>query len=174
MFGNKEKWVVFCSMTCRFCFHKGKFFVLMNASQKGGKWIAMGPDRCFYSVRLTLRKVSIPFTILLLLASLLVRFVFQRLPSAEFGWFLVISYAVTIVSYLYTSLCDPGIIRPSEDNSEENKNSLEPLGYTYCTICGVYRPPGAYHCSDCGVCFLKYEWVVWMMCRYDHHCTFMG
>ena len=152
--------MVFCSMTCRFCFHKGKFFVLMNASQKGGKWIAMGPDRCFYSVRLTLRKVSIPFTILLLLASLLVRFVFQRLPSAEFGWFLVISYAVTIVSYLYTSLCDPGIIRPSEDNSEENKNSLEPLGYTYCTICGVYRPPGAYHCSDCGVCFLKYEWVV--------------
>ncbi|OAO16433.1 hypothetical protein AV274_1842 [Blastocystis sp. ATCC 50177/Nand II] len=121
-----------------FCFHKGKFFVLMNTSQKGGKWIAMGPDR----------KVSIPFTILLLLASLLVRFVFQRLPSAEFGWFLVISYAVTIVSYLYTSLCDPGIIRPSEDNSEENKNSLEPLGYTYCTICGVYRPPGAYHCSD--------------------------
>ena len=95
-----------CSMTCRFCFHKGKFFVLMNASQKGGKWIAMGPDRCFYFVRLTLRKVSIPFTILLLLASLLVCFVFQRLPSAEFGWFLVISYAVTIVSYLYTSLCD--------------------------------------------------------------------
>lgn len=163
-----------CSMTCRFCFHKGKFFVLMNASQKGGKWIAMGPDRCFYFVRLTLRKVSIPFTILLLLASLLVRFVFQA-PSFCRIWLVfgdIVRGHNRELSLHFSR--DPGIIRPSEDNSEENKNSLEPLGYTYCTICGVYRPPSAYHCSDCGVCFLKYEWVVWMMCRYDHHCTFMG
>lgn len=142
-------------MTCRFCFQKGKFFVLMNASQKGGKWIAMGPDRYLQDIIVIVRKVSIPFTILLLLASLLVHFIFNRLQSTELGWMLVISYAITIVSYLYTSLGDPGIIWPSEDNSAENKSTLEPMGYTYCTICGVYRPPNAYHCSDCGVCLMK-------------------
>ena len=83
------------------------------------------------------------------------RLLFPRILSIEMRWFFVIVYLVALFSYLHTSMRDPGIIRPSEDNSIENKNSLEPLGYTYCAICGVYRPPNACHCSDCGVCFLK-------------------
>ena len=72
------------------------------------------------------------------------------------AYLTVLSYILCIISYFHTSLRDPGIIRPSEDNSLENKLTLEPLGYTYCSICGVYRPPQSYHCSYCNVCFLKY------------------
>ena len=67
----------------------------------------------------------------------------------------MITYIITILSYLRTSLFDPGIIRPSEDNSLENKSILEPCGYTYCSVCGLYRPPRAYHCSECNVCFYE-------------------
>ena len=87
---------------------------------------------------------------------------------------MLFSYILTLVSYFYTSLLDPGIIRASEDNSVENKNILEPLGYTYCSICGLYRPPNGYHCSDCGVCFYKYRLIHFITSSHDHHCTFMG
>ena len=41
----KRKWVHSNSLPVRYCFRKGKFFVLKDASSKSGRWIAMGPDR---------------------------------------------------------------------------------------------------------------------------------
>ena len=70
---------------------------------------------------------------------------------------ILFAYVICVTSYFYTSLLDPGIIRREEDNSLENKPTLEPLGYTFCTICGLYRPPHSYHCSFCNVCYLEYE-----------------
>ena len=70
---------------------------------------------------------------------------------------ILFTYIICTTSYFYTSLLDPGIIRREEDNSFlENKPTLEPLGYTFCTICGLYRPPHSYHCSFCNVCYLEY------------------
>ena len=99
--------------------------------------------------------VTVPFTILLFSASIIVIYIFKYTESTALAYITVISYLSTLFSYLHTALCDPGIIRPGEDNSVENKATLEPLGYTYCSVCGVYRPPNSYHCSDCNVCFLK-------------------
>ena len=80
---------------------------------------------------------------------------FNHLEESNLAFIILLSYVVMITSYFYTSLCDSGIIRPEEDNSLENKATLEPLGYTYCTICGLYRPPHSYHCSDCNVCYYE-------------------
>lgn len=41
----KRKWARSNSLPVRYCFRKGKFFVLKDASSKSGRWIAMGPDR---------------------------------------------------------------------------------------------------------------------------------
>ncbi len=134
-------------------------------------WVLIGFR--FHSI-LKHRKVTIPFSILLLLAGLLENYIFRYCESSMLAYILLFSYILTLVSYFYTSLLDPGIIQASEDNSIENKNTLEPLGYTYCSICGLYRPPNGYHCTDCGVCFYKYRFTICIICSHDHHCTFMG
>ena len=72
--------------------------------------------------------------------------------------------ATVILSYLYTGVCDAGVITPNEDNAIENADQLEKQSYTYCTICKLFRPPKAAHCSRCGVCFRNM----------DHHCAYMG
>ena len=146
----------------------------MDSGTKGGRWIALGPDRFWFHSIIKHRKVTIPFSILLLLAGLLENYIFRYCESSMLAYILLFSYILTLVSYFYTSLLDPGIIQASEDNSIENKNTLEPLGYTYCSICGLYRPPNGYHCTDCGVCFYKYRFIVCLICSHDHHCTFMG
>lgn len=85
---------------------------------------------------------------------------FKYMESEQLAYVMVTTFGIMIVSYFCTSLLDPGIIKPSEDNSIENKPVLEPLGYTYCSVCEVYRPPGGYHCPDCGVCFYKFVLIV--------------
>ena len=60
------------------------------------------------------------------------------------------------LAYVYTATWDAGVIRPSEENSIENGNRLESQNYSYCSICQLYRPPGANHCHRCGVCFEGY------------------
>lgn len=62
-------------------------------------------------------------------------------------------YMICLLSYLYTAMCNPGIVVKSEDNSVENQERLESQEYTYCSICDLYRPPKANHCSVCGVCY---------------------
>lgn len=64
---------------------------------------------------------------------------------------------IAIICYLYTAICNPGVIIPTEDNTIESKDDLESEGYTYCAICQLYRPPTAKHCSACGVCIDKYD-----------------
>ena len=81
---------------------------------------------------------------------------FKYMESEQLAYVMITTYGIMLVSYFCTSLLDPGIIKPSEDNSIENKPVQEPLGYTYCSICEVYRPPGSYHCQDCGACFYKF------------------
>lgn len=71
---------------------------------------------------------------------------------------------ITVASYLYTGICDAGVITPNEDNAIENADQLEKLSYSYCTVCKLFRPPKAAHCSRCGVCFRNM----------DHHCVYMG
>lgn len=106
---------------------------------------------------ITLRAITIPFITLLLLGSFVVSYVFRYTESSYMAYAIIISYISTLISYFHTALCDPGIVRPSEDNSIENRDSLEPLGYSYCSICNLYRPPNSYHCNDCNLCFLEYD-----------------
>ena len=62
-------------------------------------------------------------------------------------------YVVGFSSFLYTGMSNPGIVLKTEDNSLENQEKLESQNYSYCSICDLYRPPRAVHCSACGVCF---------------------
>ncbi|CBK23902.2 uncharacterized protein [Blastocystis hominis] len=66
--------------------------------------------------------------------------------------------------YIYTGTMNPGVIIRDENNAIENGDDLEKQGYTYCSICQLYRPPKANHCNICGVCFYNY----------DHHCGVIG
>lgn len=79
------------------------------------------------------------------------------------GVFYSLSF-IAALSYLYTGICDAGVITPNEDNAIENADQLEKLSYSYCTICKLFRPPKAAHCPRCGVCFRNM----------DHHCLYMG
>lgn len=60
----------------------------------------------------------------------------------------IITSCVCILSYLFTTMVDPGIVWDSREMDLENDpNSV------YCSICGVYRPKLAGHCVSCNVCF---------------------
>ena len=83
-------------------------------------------------------------------------------------------YVVGFSSFLYTGMCTPGIVLKTEDNSLENQEKLESLSYSYCSLCDLYRPPRAAHCSACGVCFEGWEWFFSLIPSFDHHCTVMG
>ena len=78
--------------------------------------------------------------------------------------FYLVSNAVLLLLLLHTGMTDPGVIIANEKNSIQNSSDLEKQNYSYCSICQLYRPKGAFHCDRCNVCIE----------RYDHHCIFMG
>ena len=60
----------------------------------------------------------------------------------------IVTSCVCLLSYLFTTMVDPGIVWNSREMDLENDpNSV------YCSICGVYRPKSASHCVSCNVCF---------------------
>ena len=82
-------------------------------------------------------------------------------------------FVSTIVWFLATSFTDPGIIARNPDPLA--REQPQPPLYrkvkeadgtmrtdTWCSICLIYRPPRASHCSDCGNCVRDF----------DHHCPF--
>lgn len=71
---------------------------------------------------------------------------------------------IMVLSFLYTGVYDPGVIRSTEENSLARGSVLESQKYSYCSLCDLYRPEGAKHCPKCGVCLYN--------C--DHHCIVMG
>lgn len=74
--------------------------------------------------------------------------------GALVNWTIALSIGA-ILSFLYTATCNAGVLVMNEDNSIENQDQLECQGWSYCAICKLFRPPGAKHCKDCGVCFEK-------------------
>ena len=67
----------------------------------------------------------------------------------------VICYVIALFCYIYTGTMNAGVIIRDENNAIENGDDLEKQGYSYCSICQLYRPPKAMHCNICGVCFYK-------------------
>ena len=73
---------------------------------------------------------------------------------------VVCSFLGLLGAYSLTACSDPGYIRPGADNAGD----AEKGGMTFCSICSVYRPPGAQHCYDCECCVEEL----------DHHCPWTG
>lgn len=148
-----------------FLYKQGNFFILYGGYGKNRFTLSLGPDWCPLSMLLICRKLFVPAWLLCLAFAVYSIYV-PQLQTRSFR-FQIVYYACTalmVLSYLYTGICDAGVITRDEDNSIENGDRLEKLSYSYCTICQVYRPPHAAHCSKCGVCFRNL----------DHHCSFMG
>ncbi|KAK8803896.1 hypothetical protein WA588_005786 [Blastocystis sp. NMH] len=134
---------------------QGRFFILSGDYTKNVPTVALGPDR---------------LTFLILFTSCVVYSIASvRCPELQTFplWWQILFVAVQAtmdLSYLYTGICDPGVIRRSTSNSLANKMRLESQHYVYCSLCDLYRPPKAAHCPQCGVCILDH----------DHHCVAMG
>ena len=148
-----------------FLYKQGNFFILYGGYGKNRFTLSLGPDWCPLSMILICRRLFVPAWLLCLAFAVYSIYV-PQVHTRSFR-FQIVYYACTVLMvlfYLYTGICDAGVITRDEDNSIENGDRLEKLSYSYCTICQVYRPPHAAHCSKCGVCFRNL----------DHHCSFMG
>lgn len=83
---------------------------------------------------------------------------FPTIDKSKFFW-VYLNTTLSVIGtlcYLYTATCNAGVLVSNEDNSIENGDVLEKKGWSYCQICQLYRPVGATHCGDCGVCFERY------------------
>ena len=132
----------------RFFIVQGRFFILYRSRSRYGITLLLGPGRY--------RCLSLLF-LLCLLCTISVRNAYR----IQYNQYIltIITSCVCILSYLFTTMVDPGIVWDSREMDLENDpNSV------YCSICGVYRPKLAGHCVSCNVCFD--EW--------DHHCSFLG
>lgn len=144
---------------------QGRFFILSGDYTKNVPTVALGPDRFA-----RLSPVMSSLTFFILFTSCVVYSIASvRCPELQTFplWWQILFVAVQAtmdLSYLYTGICDPGVIRRSTSNSLANKMRLESQHYVYCSLCDLYRPPKAAHCPQCGVCILDH----------DHHCVAMG
>lgn len=157
--------VVFVHLFSRRLVRQGRFFILFGDYTKEVPTVALGPDRsCCHS------HVIASLTFLLLFTSCVVYSIASmRCPEIQTYplWWQILFVAILVtmdLSYLYTGICDPGVIRRSTANSLANKVRLESQHYVYCSLCDLYRPANAAHCQQCGVCILDR----------DHHCVAMG
>ena len=78
-------------------------------------------------------------------------------PNSFWVYLNTVLSVIGTLCYLYTATCNAGVLVSNEDNSIENGDVLEKKGWSYCQICQLYRPVGATHCGDCGVCFERYN-----------------
>ncbi|KAM7453767.1 hypothetical protein BLSTO_05480 [Blastocystis sp. subtype 1] len=135
-------------------YHQGHFFIIYGDHSRKGLTVSLGPDRLTFLL----------FVCIFLAGGYFI----WTTTSEQWGTTLALvvrcMYVVGFSSFLYTGMCNPGIVLKTEDNSLENQEKLESLSYSYCSLCDLYRPPRAAHCSACGVCFEGF----------DHHCTVMG
>jgi hypothetical protein len=78
-----------------------------------------------------------------------------------------------VAAIMRIALSNPGLLlplpMPSVDSWPADTVVLEAVNgvevsSNYCWVCHIYKPPGAAHCQDCGIC------VEGM----DHHCPFVG
>ena len=90
-------------------------------------------------------------------SSIKIDFLQSASPYSFWVYLNTIVFVIGTLSYLYTATCNAGVLISNEDNSIENGEVLEKDGWSYCQICQLYRPIGATHCSDCGVCFERYD-----------------
>ena len=121
------------------------------------------------------RWVFMFFLFLLTLLGVIVYYTIDLVTLKIARYMYVISYACAMFCYIYTGTMNPGVIIRDENNAIENGDDLEKQGYTYCSICQLYRPPKANHCNICGVCFYKYFLILFLFNpSYDHHCGVIG
>ena len=149
----------------RFLYRQGNFFILYGDYQKKGITISLGPHWFGFGYWVICRFIFLPIW----LACLYYTILSLRAPEPYETHFIItvlyiLVHLVFLLSFLFTGIYDAGVIRKTEDNSIENGKNLESLNFTYCSICGIYRPQGSGHCGECGVCFYNY----------DHHCAIMG
>lgn len=148
------------------CFYKqGNFFILYGGYGSHRFTLSLGPDRFVLLCVVDPRYVFLAFwtfCVVMIIISTKYSELSSKSPLYQ-GVFYSLSF-IAALSYLYTGICDAGVITPNEDNAIENADQLEKLSYSYCTICKLFRPPKAAHCPRCGVCFRNM----------DHHCLYMG
>ncbi len=105
------------------------------------------------------------FVCLISVLSLFMLHIYLKLwPKLGFKTKLIgsITYWTFAISYVYTSLINPGFPR----NTIGRNFGIPKNDYYYCEYCGIYLKKSSYgsHCDECQICIEKH----------DHHCVWTG